>query len=77
VVAVSAGLIDALLNGGVNRSDLQGASPGAMKPVLLRGSAAGAVCVTASGATTAVTRENVEALIKEQGENVWAEIQPL
>ena len=75
--AFCAGLIDALLNGGVNRSDLRGASPGAMKPVLLRGSAAGAVCVMAPGATTAVTRENVEALIKEQGEKVWAEIQPL
>ena len=75
--AFCAGLIDALLKGGINRSDLRDASPGAMNSVLLRGAAAGAACVTAPGATTAVTRENVEALIKEQGEKVWAEIRPL
>ena len=75
--AFCAGLIDALLNGGITKGSLQTVSHGAMKPVLLRGSAAGAACVTAPGATTAVTRENVEALIKEQGEKVLADIRPL
>jgi sugar/nucleoside kinase (ribokinase family) len=34
--------------------------------ILLEGAAAGAACVTAVGATTAVTRENVDLLLKEQ-----------
>jgi len=35
--------------------------------ILLEGEAAGAACVTAVGTTTAVTRENVDRLLREQG----------
>jgi hypothetical protein len=37
---------------------------------LLEGQAAGAACVTAPGATTAVKSQEVEALLKEQGETI-------
>jgi len=40
------------------------------KQALLWGQAAGAACVTAPGATTAVTKHNVEHLISEQGDRV-------
>ncbi len=42
--------------------------------MLLKGSAAGAACVTSTGATTAVTRENVDSLMKDQGDRVRAGI---
>ena len=44
-----------------------------LKSLLLRGSAAGASCVTAVGATTAVLKGAVDKLIEEQGERIWAE----
>jgi len=37
---------------------------------LLEGAAAGAACVTAVGTTTAVTRDNVNRLLKEQGSKI-------
>lgn len=71
--AFCAGVIDAILDAGIKRTSLKNASPAKMKPVLLRASAAGAACVTAPGATTAVTERNVNRLIMEQGEKIWAE----
>jgi len=38
--------------------------------VLLEGTAAGAACVTAVGTTTAISRENVDRLLKEQGSRI-------
>jgi len=38
--------------------------------ILLEGEAAGAACVTMVGTTTAVTRDNVDKLLKEQGSTV-------
>jgi len=38
-----------------------------LKKVLLEGAASGAACVTAVGTTTAVTRKNVNRLLKQQG----------
>jgi len=38
--------------------------------ILLEGEASGAVCVTDIGTTTAVTRENVDRLLKEQGSTI-------
>jgi sugar/nucleoside kinase (ribokinase family) len=38
--------------------------------VLLEGTAAGAACVTAVGTTTAVSRENVDRLLKQQGSQI-------
>jgi hypothetical protein len=64
---------NALLQEGIDRNNLDSSTLSKVKPVLLRGSAAGAACVTATGATTAVTPRRVDALIQEQGEKVWAE----
>jgi sugar/nucleoside kinase (ribokinase family) len=75
--AFCAGVIDALLQMGLDRNKLVAVAMSEMKPILLRGSAAGAACVTAPGATTAVTPGKVDALIKEQGEIVWAETLPI
>ena len=47
--------------------ELRELSPEVLCEVLLEGTAAGAACVTAVGTTTAVNRENVEHLLKEQG----------
>lgn len=41
-----------------------------LSDILLEGAAAGAACVTAVGTTTAVTRENVDRLLKEQGPEI-------
>jgi sugar/nucleoside kinase (ribokinase family) len=38
--------------------------------ILLEGATAGAACATAIGTTTAVTRENVDRLLKEQGQEI-------
>jgi sugar/nucleoside kinase (ribokinase family) len=40
------------------------------KHALLEGQAAGAICVTSPGATTAVTRANVQKLIAKQGDHI-------
>jgi hypothetical protein len=44
---------------------------------LLRGAAAGAACVTATGATTAVTKEKTETLIAEQADDIRTRIEIL
>jgi sugar/nucleoside kinase (ribokinase family) len=41
-------------------------SPEVLCDILLEGAAAGAACVTGVGATTAVTRENIDRLLREQ-----------
>jgi len=41
-----------------------------LSDILLEGAATGATCVTAVGTTTAVTRENVDCLLKEQGQEI-------
>jgi len=41
-----------------------------LSDILLEGAAAGASCVTAVGTRTAVTRENVNRLLKEQGQKI-------
>jgi len=46
------------------------ASSQLLRSVLLEGTATGAACVTAVGTTTAVSRENVDRLLKEQGSQV-------
>lgn len=69
--AFCAGMIDALLKADISQDDLFSISPENFKRILLRGAAAGAVCVTASGATAAVTQESVDRLIREQGDSVW------
>jgi sugar/nucleoside kinase (ribokinase family) len=66
--ALCAGLIHSLLN-------LKSPSEASLiefTHALLFGQAAGAACVTAPGATTAVTTKNVKQLIKEQGERILA-----
>jgi len=52
-------------------TDLKKALPTSELPqLLLYGQAAGAACVTGIGTTTNVTRENVQRLIKEQGNEI-------
>jgi len=68
--AFCAGMIHALLSDSIDREDLPTIPKGILKGILVQGAAAGAVCVTAAGATTAVTRELVDKLIREQGEDI-------
>lgn len=72
--AFCAGVIDSLLDRPDLLDDIRGLTVEDAKTMLLEGSAAGAACVTSTGATTAVTRENVDSLMKEQGGNVRAGI---
>jgi sugar/nucleoside kinase (ribokinase family) len=72
--AFCAGVIDSLLDHPDLLNDIQGLSVEDAKTLLLRGSAAGAVCVTFTGATTAVTREKVDYMMREQGDRVRAGI---
>jgi sugar/nucleoside kinase (ribokinase family) len=65
--AFCAGAIRALLEAGLDRDSLKSIPLDILKGVLLEGEAAGAACVTAPGATTAVTREWIERLIRAQG----------
>ena len=44
---------------------------------LIRGAAAGAACVTATGATTAVTKEKTETLIAEQADEIRTRVELL
>ena len=71
--AFCAGLIDSLLDHPA-LNDIQGLSVEDAKTMLLKGSAAGAACITSTGATTSVTRENVDNLMKEQGDKFRAGI---
>ena len=70
--AFCAGVIDSLLDHPDLLKDIRDFSVEDAKTLLLKGSAAGAACVTSTGATTAVTRENVDSLMKEQGDRVRA-----
>jgi len=72
--AFCAGVIDSLLNHTGLKQNIQDLSVEDVKSILLNGSAAGAACVTSTGATTAVTRVNVDSLMKEQGDRVRAEV---
>ena len=71
--AFCAGIIDALLEAEIDGKSLQTIKTDMLKGILLRGAAAGAACVTVSGASTAVTAENVNRLIQEQADTVLAE----
>jgi len=68
--AFSAGLLSALLKSRVDLKLIDAISRESLMQILLEGEAAGAACVTAIGASTAVNRENVDKLITEQGESV-------
>ncbi len=57
------GLLEAIKNSGRKVSDL---TPDELIQILLYGEAAGAACVTKVGTTTAVNKENVEKIMKEQ-----------
>ena len=72
--AFCAGVIDSLLDHPDLLKDIPGLTVEEAKTLLLKGSAAGAACVTSTGATTTVTRENVDSLMKEQGDRVRAGI---
>ena len=71
--AFCAGVIDSMLDN-PDLNDIRELSVEDAETMLLKGSAAGAACVTSIGATTAVTRENVDSLMKEQGGRVRAGI---
>jgi fructokinase len=73
--AFTAGVIDALIKSGVDDGGLGAMGEGGLTGVLLSGAAAGACCVTEAGATSAVTRVNVDALIGEQGGRVLASLE--
>jgi sugar/nucleoside kinase (ribokinase family) len=72
--AFCAGVMEALIRASVNHDNLVSAPLDVLKNILLEGAAAGAACVTAAGATTAVTRKEVDQLIKEQ-EEVWGGVE--
>ena len=67
--ALCAGIISAL-----SRSGSKFPSMEQIRDILLFASAAGAACVTSIGATTSVTKANVEKLILEQGESMTQKI---
>jgi len=50
--------------------DVSRLSANDLTDILLEGAATGASCVTAVGTTTAVTRENVDRLLKQQGREI-------
>ena len=72
--AFCAGVIDSLLDHPDLLNDIQDLSVEDAKTMLLKGSAAGATYVTSTGANTAVTRENVDSLMKDQGDRVRADV---
>ncbi|MEM2913289.1 MAG: carbohydrate kinase family protein [Candidatus Bathyarchaeia archaeon] len=67
--ALCAGIMSGLLKK-MNRKhgDIANLSVEDLVDILLEGEAAGAACVTMVGTTTAVTRKNVDKILKEQGE---------
>lgn len=73
--ALCAGIIDSLCRHGLNPLNLGEAPLGALTRVLMEAQAAGAACVTGIGAATNVKRGLTEALIREQGEAVLAEVE--
>ncbi len=69
--AFCAGVIRGLLRAtNCKRCKVSDLSKEGLTRVLLEGEAAGAVCVTMVGTTTAVTKENVDRLLKEQGSTI-------
>ncbi len=69
--ALCAGVMRSLLRTiGNKRRELSELSADELTRILLEGEAAGAACVTMVGTTTAVTEENVNRILKEQGETV-------
>jgi len=64
--ALCAGLIKALMDDGVSPSGLGALAAEELTALMLMGQAAGAASVTDVGATTAVTRRNVDSLVREQ-----------
>lgn len=75
--AFCAGVMGAVLNSDMGLEDLANAQKNTFGNILLEGAAAGAACVSAPGATTAVSREIVDGLIAEQGDRVWAGVKSL
>lgn len=73
--AFSAGVMEALIVEKIDRESLASMHIGDFRSILLNGAAAGAVCVTSVGATTAVTRREVDQLIREQGDVVWESVE--
>lgn len=69
--AFCSGMIHGLIEKTQRRSpDTSTLSPRDLCEVMLEGAVAGAACVTAIGATTAVNRESIERLQKEQGSEI-------
>ena len=71
--AFCAGVISSLLESGT----LLPTSQRELTETLIRGAAAGAACVAAVGATTAVTKERAETLIEEQGDDLRTRVERL
>ena len=71
--AFCAGVISSLLDS----ETLLPTSQKELTETLIRGAAAGAACVTAVGATTAVTKVNTETLIAEQADDLRARVERL
>ncbi len=75
--AFCAGVIGAILDSSMDREALARAPKDTLRKILLEGVATGAACVSATGATTAVSRVSVDGLIAEQGDNVWMKAESL
>jgi 2-dehydro-3-deoxygluconokinase len=68
--ALCAGLIKAIIDDDVSSTRLRALEAEGLTALMLRGQAAGAACVTGVGATAAVTRRNVDSLIKDQATRI-------
>ena len=71
--ALCASLIHQTTLSKIKSSDVSNLSAKTLTELLLHAQAAGAACVTATGATTAVTPEKIKTLIATQGERVLAQ----
>jgi len=71
--AFCAGVISAIMES----ETLLPTSQRELAEILLKGAAAGAACVTAAGATTAVTKEHTQKLIAEQATDIRTRIERL
>jgi sugar/nucleoside kinase (ribokinase family) len=74
--AFSAGVICYLTRKADNlrKIDIASLTRGELLDLLLEGQAAGAACVTDMGTTKAVTRENVDTILKEQEEAIMEQM---